>query len=66
MNMFIGLAFYLHAKSTCMAVSFQQEGKLGPIFVPIQQSEQSCNLFVKDIDFTFSYDFIRFFSDVTF
>ena len=29
--------------------------------VPIQQSEQSCNLCVNDIDFAFSYDFIRFF-----
>jgi hypothetical protein len=29
--------------------------------VPIQQSEQSCNLCVKDIDFTFSFDFISFF-----
>ena len=27
----IGLALYSHTKSTCMAVSFQQEGKLGPI-----------------------------------
>ena len=53
--------------------SFQQEGKLGPIKssltlsllieypVLIQQSEQSCNLCVKDIDFAFSYDFISFF-----
>ena len=78
MNMFIGLAFYLHAKSTCMAASFQQEGKLGPIkssltlslliefLVPIQQSEQSCILCVNDIDFAFSYDFISFFSHVAF
>ena len=76
MNMFIGLAFYLHAKNTCMAASFQQEGKLGPIKsslalsfvieypVLIQQNEQSCNVCVKDIDFSFSYDFISFFSDM--
>ena len=29
--------------------------------VPNQQSEQSCNLCVNDIDFAFSFDFIRFF-----
>ena len=76
MNILIGLVFYSHAKSTCMAASFQQEGKLGPIKssltlsifiefpVRIQQNEQSCNLCVRDIDFAISYDFISFFSDV--
>ena len=28
---FYRVAFYSHAKSTCMAASFQQEGKFGPI-----------------------------------
>jgi hypothetical protein len=32
--------------------------------VLIQQNEQSCNVCVKDIDFSFSYDFISFFSDM--
>ena len=72
MNMFIVLAFYLHAKSlygciistrgeiwshkTSLTLSLFIE-----FLVPIQQSEQSCNLCVKDIDFTFSFDFISFF-----
>jgi hypothetical protein len=55
-------------ETTCMAASFQQEGKLGPIKsslalsfvieypVLIQQNEQSYILCVRDIDFAFSYD----------
>ena len=81
MDIFIGLVFYSHAKplvTTCMAASFQQEGKLGPIKssltlslliehpVLIQQNEQSCNVCVRDIDFAFSYDFTSFFPDVAY
>jgi hypothetical protein len=65
MNIFIGLAFYSHEKNIISTRGEIWAHKTSLtrslIIVPIQQSEQSCNLCVKDIDCSFSYEFIMFF-----
>jgi hypothetical protein len=52
------LSYYFFTLFFPFSLIFQN---LIEFLVPIQQSEQSCNLCVKDIDFTFSFDFISFF-----